>query len=132
MKKTILLILPMLALASCDRLNKEFTRKEIALALKYANARLSNEIFDEGILYDSIGFCNDEITYHFSIDEEHIDIETMKEFREEIRDQHKSDLLIMEKEGIQIFSMLNEIDGKITYIYTGNISGDTIKFTFTY
>lgn len=128
MRKTLLIIVSILMLTACGELKKEATRKQLAVASQVANLTLKGKIIDTGIVCEGCEFKDDNLTYYYTLDEKTISIESLKETEELLIEGHKEELkqIVI---GNDFFKQLGEIEGTVTFHYTGNISGENIVIT---
>ncbi|MBR4066345.1 MAG: hypothetical protein IKJ97_06305 [Bacteroidaceae bacterium] len=128
MKKTLLIIVSILMLTACGELKKEATRKQLAVEARLANLTLKGMIIDTGIVCEGCEFKDDKFTYYYTLDENVISIESLKETEEVLIEGHKEELKQVAI-GNDFFKKLGEIEGTVTFHYTGDMSGENIVIT---
>lgn len=129
MKKILLLILPALMLVSCAEIIKESARKQLSATAEITDIELKGSTIDIGIVCDGCEFKNDEFIYYYTFNEDIIPYEALKENEMMLREEFKRDLQMEAIAGDEFYSLLKDVDGKITYHYTGKNTGRTFIIT---
>jgi PBP1b-binding outer membrane lipoprotein LpoB len=129
MKKVILIILSASLIVACSSKTTEndSIRNTIREYVEKANSVNSGTDIDEITSCEKITFENDNVYYHHTIDESKVRIELLRGSRELIQEE----LINIYKNTYELKDLVENvrsIDGKFIYIYTGSITGDTMRF----
>lgn len=128
MKKSLILLFCALMFVSCAELLKERERKEMQLVAKLASLQVQGQVIDAGIVCDGCEFENDAMVYNFTVDENLIDFDILKECEADIRAEFEQELKLQSNDN-EMFESLRKLDGKIIYRFIGDTTGKTIVLT---
>ena len=120
MKKILLFILPALMFFSCA----ESAHKQLEHIARTTDFELKGSTIETGIVCDGCEFKENEFIYYYTFDEGLIPHESLEANKEELREAYTA-ALAHEAAGNDFYDLIKEIEGNVTYHFTGNRSGRT-------
>ena len=120
MKKILTFILPALMLFSCAK----SAHKQLEHIARTTDFELRGSTIETGIVCDGCEFKGNEFIYYYTFDEELIPYESLESNKKELYEAYAS-TLTKEAVGNDFYNLIKEIDGNVTYHFTGNPSART-------
>ena len=138
MKKILYAVFSIMLLASCGggkakvtESDKAEAREMLRTELEYANNTLAGKQVDYATFCDGCEFYNDEAHYYYTVNEDYITIQQLKDNVGEFKKRQKEMIKIMPATK-ELCRLLEMIDGRIIFHYTGDYSGQTVMITLDF
>ena len=133
MKKIMFFILSVLFLTSCgsSETEKKEARRILSQEAELTNSTLNGVQIDFATTSNGCEFANDVFHYYYTINEQYVTIESMRENEDELKESIKNSLESMPATQ-DLIKHIKAIDGKIRYQYTGSQSRKSITITLEF
>lgn len=116
-------------------LNQDISQEESDLNKLEEQVKMTNVscpmAIDEATTLDKLAIETDRVMYYYTIDEKSIDMASLKENEEEMKQNVKSSLNVSEPALKMFLEACLKCNKGLGYYYKGNTSGESLEFTFT-